>query len=602
MKGDKDMIHIAVIDTHVDTSCREFHRIPIRTRNCKLRPTSADSKHGTAVCSLILKTCPNIDVDLLLLPIFDGVTGTCSIEQLIGALNYIYSHEKVDIINISSGITQADSNLIQELEEICNRLTLKGTTIVAAFDNDGCMTYPAAFDSVIGVDINPEVPKVDSFEFVKNSPVNIRGTTKPQRVLIGNNQYIPAIGSSFIVPIITGQIAKILDSGKKSRDEILNHLESLAISKKELKKSDKLTFPSLDLKKAIAFPFNKEIHSLVTFSDLLTVELVEVFDIKHTLRTNRMASEILNRSISRDYVIKNIESLDWEMNFDIIILGHIGEIINYIGTDIIKSIIKNAEKYNKVIYSFDTLIYKYIDNECLNIFVPEINDRLYPLQNLGKMWRINTPILGILGTRSKQGKFTIQQEIRKEMQKLKYNIGFLSTEPSGYLLGADMVFPFGFHSSVNLSPNQHIIMLNEMLHNIDKMDVDLIITGGQSGTVPYNLYNNKNILLDQVAYLYGTNPDGVILCICADDEPDYITRTISFIESACDTNVIACVLFPISYQSYSIGQYRSYNLQKSGQYKNIASDISLKIQKPVYTHCSEDIKQCVKKIIEYFSE
>lgn len=598
------MIHIAVIDTFIDTSCQEFHCVPIRTVNYKLQTEFSDAKHGTAVCSLILKACGNVNVDILLLPIFDGLTGTCAVEDLIETLNYISLNEKIDIINISSGITQAEPGLIKELKKVCDRLALAGTIIVSAFDNDGCMTYPAAFDSVIGVDISREVPKISSFEFIENSPVNIRGSIKPQRVLIGNNQHVLAIGSSFIVPLITGQIAKILGNGKKNKNEILDILKHLAVSKKTFKVCDNIDFPKLSSKKAIAFPFNKEIHSLVCFSDLLTVDLVDVFDIKHTLRINRLASEILNRNIDCDYLIKNITSLDWSMDFDIIILGHIEEIVNYMGDDVVRLIVENSEKYKKTIYSFDDMIYQYIDKPCFNskVFVPKINDRLCPLQNLGKMWKINTPVLSVLGTRSKQGKFTIQQEIRREMKRLKYNTGFLSTEPSGYLFGADMVFPCGYHSTVELSLNQQIIMLNEMLHNIDKKDIDLIITGGQSGTIPYNLYNIKNILIEQVAYLYGINPDGVILCICADDEIDYIIRTISFIESACNTNVIACFLFPISYKAYSIGQYHSYRLQESEEYRDIASSISTQIKKRVYIHCPEDIKQCVEEIVKYFSE
>ena len=141
------------------------------------------------------------------------------------------------------------------------------------------------------------------------------------------------------------------------------------------------------------------------------------------------------------------------------------------------------------------------------------------------------------------GKYTLQQEIRIGMKKIGYNVGFLSSEPTGFLLQADGVFPYGYNSSVAVNEDMYVPIINQMLHEIDVLDKDIIVTGGQSGCVPYDLFSYNSILIPQVAYMYGINPDAVILCVAIDDEEEYINRTIDFIESSCNTDVVALMLF-----------------------------------------------------------
>jgi hypothetical protein len=51
--------------------------------------------------------------------------------------------------------------------------------------------------------------------------------------------------------------------------------------------------------------------------------------------------------------------------------------------------------------------------------------------------------------------------------------------------------------------------------------------------------------IKQLMFLYGINPDAVILSVNPHDEIDYIKRTIQFIENAVDCNVIALCIFPM---------------------------------------------------------
>lgn len=72
---------------------------------------------------------------------------------------------------------------IERLKFLCNKIKNQGTIIVAAYDNTGAISYPAYFESVIGVDSSPKVNKRYEYEFVMNSCVNIRGYGKTKKLL-----------------------------------------------------------------------------------------------------------------------------------------------------------------------------------------------------------------------------------------------------------------------------------------------------------------------------------------------------------------------------------------------------------------------------------
>ena len=75
------------------------------------------------------------------------------------------------MINLSCGVTR--SQTIPALKDVCQQLQKKGVLLVAAFCNDGTMTYPASFPSVIGVDVSDRYHKIGSYEYVDDT-VNIR--------------------------------------------------------------------------------------------------------------------------------------------------------------------------------------------------------------------------------------------------------------------------------------------------------------------------------------------------------------------------------------------------------------------------------------------
>ena len=149
--------------------------------------------------------------------------------------------------------------------------------------------------------------------------------------------------------------------------------------------------------------------------------------------------------------------------------------------------------------------------------------------------------------------------LRRLFLQNQYDIRQICTEPNGILFGADEVFPYGYGSSIDLHGEDTIEYINYLMWRLDNMNPDLIIGGGQSGVSALCLSNLSAYNLPTLHFLYGFNPDAVILCINYHDQLADIRRTITFIEGTVGCKVIALSLFPYGYKA----QWNQYNAVKS---------------------------------------
>ena len=159
---------------------------------------------------------------------------------------------------------------------------------------------------------------------------------------------------------------------------------------------------------------------------------------------------------------------------------------------------------------------------------------------------IGKPILAIVGTGSKQGKFTIQLGLRKELLNRGFSIGQLGTEPTAELFGMDCVYPMGFESSVHVRGFESVYAVNQMMGLIEQKNPDLIIVGSQAHSVPFQAGGLVEYPIPQHEFLLGVQSDAYILCVDDQSPIDYIERTVKYLESLAGGKVIAIVISPLS--------------------------------------------------------
>ena len=496
--------------------------------------------HGTAILTILQQgqRMNKIDNVYTILKIFEDEL-ECDEELLIYALQYVYENIECDILNLSLGITSCTKK--KQLFDICQRLHDRNTIIISAFDNSGAVSYPAAFPCVIGVDNNDVCKNRNDIAYIEDSMVNIFAFGRVQRISHFFTKYMYVSGSSVACAHITRTLSIADVKSTEEALDVLYNMSSYVFSKKNVKKPYKPPAIIKDIKKAIVFPYNKEMHSVVKFDMMLSFSIYGVYD---SSISGNVGKKILSYDGNHEYVIRSWKDIPWESDFDTIILGHLGEYNSMTKEDWLSKALILSKKYNKRVYCFDEAPAIPMELAGVSIDWPHKD---FIQDKFGKLYDICCPILGIFGTGSKQGKYTLQLILRKEFLANGYKVGQIGSEPSSLLFGMDDVFHFGYNENFQLEGTTFIEALNESLNEIQEKGVDIIIAGCQSGTIPYSFMNIKYATCRQIDFLCGLNPDRVVLCANVFDDLEYICRTVNFIEALGSCTVIAIVLFPMTF-------------------------------------------------------
>lgn len=599
-------LRIAVIDSGVDASInfetntinrysvkRYFNTYQVIKDKCR-----DEIGHGTAIINILNTNLNNISFSMF--KIYDAILESEE-ERLIFTLNHILHCDSFNIVHISSGLTQPQN--YYKLYNVCKSLYEKGVIIVSAFDNDGSVSYPAAFPFVIGVDLSDRQLALNEYEYVENSIINIRASAAFHRLKWISPPTMLAQGTSFSSAYITILVARLRQNSFYSFCDILNNLKINAV-----RSYDEPTYSLYDdafihsISKAIVFPFNKEIHSLAMYRNLLSFEIVGFYDIKYSMNVGKSICELLPH-IKTDDKIKDINELVWDSNFDTIILGHCSTLNSITKKDWSKHVINNALRNGKRIYAFDPPPLEIADENMKHaIYYPRVDLDMVPKNRFGKLRSIGKPILGIFGTSSQQGKFTLQLILRNMFNLAGYKVAQIGTEPQSPLFGIDRVFPIGFNSTVRIHGIQSITLLNEYMWDIAQNEPDIILVGSQSGTVPFSFNHLSQFPIYQNDFLLGTQPDYVLLCINPHDTIEYIIRSIKYIEGLIDTHIIALVMYPIIQDVSDIGNRFQKRKLNNNEVSNIIKEIQSEIDINIYLLSDEShMKKLFEQIIQTFS-
>lgn len=546
--------------------------------------------HGTAINSLIYRIAP--DVHLFNIRIYEEEFYADCEELLLAALDYILNYLKCQIVNISSGISSCKNP--NKIEKKLKELYEQGVIVVAAYHNVGCMSLPASSKYVIGVDSSSQISNELEYIYIENSLVNVEAKGGLQRLPWINGKYIADAGTSFATAHISGIIAKMIQENPTLNSKnIQEYLKKNAIQIRKNKHSCKPKRNRFKIKKSIIFPYNKEMHSLIRFRDLLPFEITHVYTNKYLL------------SLADGLGIEDITSIRLD-DFDTLILGHISELVKFVGYDQVQKIIEQCICEQKNIYAFDNNMYSYYlkkGGDSKKFFFPSVTKRDIPYETNGKLYNINIPVLGIFGTDANQGKFTLQLELRKRFLEAGYHIGQLGTEPNSLLFGFQYVYPMGFNKGVHIHSYEAIATLNHYIHQIEMLNPDLIIVGCQSGTAPESNYHLDHLNLSQYEFLLGTQPDTVILCISGHQDSNYILKNINLIESATNATVIALVLFPLMRKMETVSNLRRFQQIESSMRKQLCDKFSEEVSLPCYDlSSSEELDYLFEFVIKYYGE
>lgn len=549
--------------------------------------------HGTAIYNIIKKTVPFADIiNFQITNKDEGINK----ETLLSCLTVIRDEYNVDIINISLGVSLCDD--VAMLRQICDELISKGVIIVSAFDNIGSISYPAAFKNVIGVTSLELCKKIDDFVVFDDGVINIGANGNMQRLAWDTPDYILWGGNSFACAHVTVQIARFMAEGSVSFSEIMNRFRAIAsnVYCNDITNSKKTEM--FKINQAAIFPFNKEMHSLIRFHDLLSFEIRGVYDIRESSNVGATTNHVMKTN-SKSFLIQNFEEMDWH-SFDTIIIGNIPAQNAQILGKAREKIINKAIELHKNIFSFDDLRNKY---DYDRLYCPTVDSVDVPVERLGKLYRICKPVVGIYGTSSCQGKFTLQLELRKKFLEYEYTVGQIGTEPSAQLFGMDYAYPMGYNSSVYIDGHDSIAYINECIQKLCDNNCDVIITGSQSSVLPIDVGNKSMFPIKQYSFLMGTQPDCIVLCVNPYDDFEYVQRTINFLESSVASKVIAICIYPMRYKKDWTVMYGQKEPLQIYDFELLKESYNKEFSIPVYQLGNDhDIISIFNDIVSFFSE
>ena len=506
--------------------------------------------HGTSVSWIIHKYLP--DAEFVIFKVFSNEVNTDE-DILIHTFEYIRKHIRCDILNISAGI-QICSN-IKFFKELCDGLRQSGIIIIGAFDNEGGLSYPACFDSVIGIDISASCFRPKDYFYIENSPVNIRGFGYAQKLPSLRNQYSEQKGASFVAPIFAGLLAEMKARGDSDEpmEFLRKHAKACYSGYYEQVESHLKT-----VNNASIFPFSKETKVLVENAGMLSFKIKHLYDMKYSGNVGKPISQLVYQRCKlepylEEMVVESIDQVDFN-DVDTLIIGHVNMLQTASGNDDIKQkLIQIAIDSGTQVYIFDNIgipkeFFAKVSKKEHRIICPSISEINVPKQRYGRLYCSSVPVLGIFGTSPKQGKFTLQLKLRKGLSKVGYKVANIGTEPTSMLFGFEETYPIGFNSTVDISGENAILYLNQRMHCIEETNPDLIIVGSQSQSVSSGIESVGYMSIKQHELILGTCPDAYILLVNITDDKEYIHRTISFLSSVTPARVIALVVSPLVYQ------------------------------------------------------
>ena len=191
--------------------------------------------------------------------------------------------------------------------------------------------------------------------------------------------------------------------------------------------------------------------------------------------------------------------------------------------DLLREYVQLALDEGCQVFSFQALdptvygdLYELADKKGLRLAYSHVlgEEITHAIQHFNALPPVDVPVLSVMGTSSQQGKFTLQLALRRRLIQKGYKVGQIGTEHHARLFGMDAAFPMGYASPLKLPFQHYIPYLDYKMREIcQRTQPDIILTGSQSGTIPYHVQEHSTHCLSSLAFLLGVKPDACILVV-----------------------------------------------------------------------------------------
>ncbi|MDE2887892.1 MAG: S8 family serine peptidase [Gemmatimonadota bacterium] len=318
--------------------------------------------HGTACAGIIRNKAP--DIGLFSVRIFDRSLSAPG-ETLVAAIQWAIEMG-VDVVNLSLGTTNVAFR--DAIAGACSMAVGHGVVLVAAEHNDGMESYPAVLPEAIGVAGGKIYQKYGYFfRPVENVECVARGDE--QRVCWMDQREILISGTSYAAPHITGIIALIREAHPGANlDDVREILQANALDGtpplvRESEERKPVWQPVTlavekqsyrpnpgSIKKAACYPFNKEMHGMVRFRDLLNFEIIAIADPVGKGLVGKDAGEAIGITPAGIPILPRLK--DALKGADTLILGYVDELTRIASRDLLKESIQTALDQGLHVFSF----------------------------------------------------------------------------------------------------------------------------------------------------------------------------------------------------------------------------------------------------------
>ncbi len=583
--------------------------------------------HGTGVAGIIHKIVP--DAQLVIVKVFHKELTTTE-DILCEALNWCINQKEINLINLSLGVRT--SNPSPKLFDLCQKAFNYNIPICSsAHYRIESECYPAYFDKVFGVTTGL-VKKKLQYGTLKNNPIEFLAKGTLQRLPALNNSYNLSEGTSFACAHFTGIVAQIatqhkFNSIKELKDYLIKHSDKDIRPVQTFNNHSVNSIPTIlssatdkiiekyfvndilkNKKGLAAFPVSeKEVNTLVEFHEHCVIPLKKLLDFPRKVTFS-------NKSDKKERP-QHLPIQDWALgkddfsSFDSILLGFYNEQLfqgNIIFGD---NLLYEAIASNKLIITFSKTLAEDIVNKnpllSENVYCQIINKNHFnDFYNFRYFKTVSKPVLIVIGTSNRQGKFTTQLRIREILKREGYRVSHLSTEPQGKMLGAEFSFPYGYGGHIELSKDKWSIMINNVLKAIEYYcDPHIIISGTQGWIIPKNTTpDSESNHFNSLHYLSGIQADAAICAINPSDTLEDIRETFNVVRAFFKIKVLFCVMTPWNrnFHQTSNNWYADYNFIKADEFNKKLEDFSTQLQLPVIDILDKKNDPLILNLIESF--